>query len=616
MGMTMGMKARWRRARSGARWLGRACALAVLPGCIVGGAGQPEGPGRLSKPIVEFPSLGALAEIERMPAPPPDVPAGEIPAAGWSIDPQGAALRPDEPWQPSGPWDAAFAADASQARARLRLTKAMACVARETGRFLLETHAPPPDVLQQFQIAACGAIVPQVATRWISGEIPDRITEEQALGRWRSQLKTDLLADIAPDLPSDLPAQSAAQGTDAGFWFGRAHGHALALIVHAAPRARWKTLAFTPDAQGNVTLEGELTEAADYILGYANQGRFGVEKCTLDPGVARPHFRAICPIAKDDTTAWIQLLSAAPKRVLATPFAQILIRRSADQPLVFEAQTYGEAHPVSTPADFSKAIVEQLNAVRKQAGFQPVQLSPAESARAGRLAGHYFSDAFSPDRGPQADRVALGLLAGWQMEGLIRDGLFFARLAPRVRDAGQWLTQALIAPMGRATLLARDIDAISLGSVFLSQPDGLGAVVTGYRLYHGDDHSADVRQLYARLLAGRRRLGLKMPARLGGMDGVMRLALQRVQAGTSGSSQALQTVLDQGVTRFGAGMRGYVMETTSLDALQIPDEIISLPNLYFEIGVGHYRAPGAAWGQMVILVVFADERDRAGMQAI
>jgi hypothetical protein len=252
-------------------------------------------------------------------------------------------------------------------------------------------------------------------------------------------------------------------------------------------------------------------------------------------------------------------------------------------------------------------VVSSLNEVRVHGGLRPVQLAPAESARATRLAGHYFATALGRSGGTQeSDEIALGLLAGWQIEGLIRDGLFTSSLAPHTHDAAQWLDAALTSPVGRAALLAPEIEALALGTVLLSQPDGLGAVVTGYRLYHGDDHSDDVKRLYARLLIARQRLGLGMPFRLEGMQHVMQTEFARIQSGQWQSRQALQAALDQAVHRFGSSMRGYVIETTSLDAFEIPEDLVRRKNLYFEIGVGHYRAPGAAWGQMVILVVFAD----------
>ena len=261
-------------------------------------------------------------------------------------------------------------------------------------------------------------------------------------------------------------------------------------------------------------------------------------------------------------------------------------------------------------------MVAGLNDVRIQAGLRPVQLAAAESARAMRLADHFFAATLA--RGissEESDEIALGLLAGWQLEGLIRDGRFTSMLAPHTRDVARWLDAALTSPISRAALLAPEIEAVSLGTVLFPQNQGLGAVVTGYRLYHGDDHSTDVKQLYARLLTARKPLGLGMPMRLADMQEQMKTNLARLQAGEWQSKDALQASLDAAVRRFGASMRGYVIEATSLDAFQIPEELVRHRNLYFEIGVGHYRAPGAAWGQLVILVIFA-EMDRPPTQEI
>lgn len=598
-----------RRSKGLSGWVAAAVAGSVVLGggasCVAPGsrsAGQLSqtsgSPGRVSRPVVEFPSPESLSRLESQPAVPPTIDTGAMPADGWRMNADDVAVDPGEAFQPRNAWEVAFATDAAQERPQVRLTRALACVAREMGRFMLDARAQPPEPLLHFMIAACGAVVPTVGSFWLSGDVPASVTDDQVLAQWRGQIKKDVLPHLAGD------------ATDAGFWFGRGHQRAIAIMIHAVARVQWKTLSMTPDAQGNAILEGELRAAAEYIQGWSNQGRYGVAPCAFDPSIARPRFRATCAMAKDDTTAWVQLMAAPPRHVLASSVAQILLRRAPGQPLVFETPAYSDARPVHAAGDFSDAILIALNAVRAQAGLRPVQRSIAESARASRLAGHFFADAQQDVE--QGDRIALGLLAGWQVEGLIRDGHFTASLSPHTHDAGQWLNQALSAPIGRATLMNPDVDTVSLGTVVLDRPDALGAVVTGYRLYQGDDHSADVKRLYGRLLTARRRLGLGMPSRLGGMDRVINLELARVKAGLDGSAQALQATLNQGVSKFGAGMRGYVIETTSLDAFEIPEAVVRRPNLFFEFGVAHYRAPGAAWGQLVILVIFADPDNHGG----
>jgi hypothetical protein len=68
---------------------------------------------------------------------------------------------------------------------------------------------------------------------------------------------------------------------------------------------------------------------------------------------------------------------------------------------------------------------------------------------------------------------------------------------------------------------------------------------------------------------------------------------------------ALRASLEEAAGRnVGAAMRGIVVEATSLDALEIPPQVLARPGLQLEIGVTHYKPPGAAWAQFVIVVVY------------
>jgi hypothetical protein len=88
------------------------------------------------------------------------------------------------------------------------------------------------------------------------------------------------------------------------------------------------------------------------------------------------------------------------------------------------------------------------------------------------------------------------------------------------------------------------------------------------------------------------------------MDEVLRHELGRVQAGSSTPRSALQEALNRATSHFEVSTQGIVVETTSLDALEIPPQVLSQSDLRLEIGVTHYKPPGAAWAQLVIVVVF------------
>ena len=130
------------------------------------------------------------------------------------------------------------------------------------------------------------------------------------------------------------------------------------------------------------------------------------------------------------------------------------------------------SHPVTDAAAFAPAVIAGLNATRIQAGLPPVRLAEAQSATAVRVARQYFAASLgasglgdiTPAGLEDINTIALGLLAGWQVAGTIRDGIFFSAVVPHTRDAGRWVDSALSMPIGRNALMAPEIEEVALGS--------------------------------------------------------------------------------------------------------------------------------------------------------
>jgi hypothetical protein len=564
----------------------------ALPICLALALGACSG-GAASRPAVEFPGPEKLAEIERQPAPAPKVTEGAVPEGGWTVE-VAASPSSAEPWTPGTSWERAVAEAMAAAGKRPPLTTAMSCVARETGRYVLQSGKAPPMALRTFITGACGSMAPQIGLLDLGGQVPATVTDDQLLAQWKGQ--------IAKDLVGGLPAGAS----EAGFAFQRRDGKVMALLAYAQLRAEIQPLVPVPGDGGQITIAGRLTEEAQYIAGYANQGRFGVNACYVDPTVPRPRFSITCTLAEEDTTTRIDLVFAQPKRVLAIPFAHLLVRKPDATQLVYQDTTPAGGRPIASAAEFAPAALAALNDVRAQAGMRPVRLASAQSAAAGRVAGHFFS-AMAGDGSPeQVDTIALGMLAGWQVAGgMIRDASFAATLVPGTRDVGRWLATTLEMPLARSALLADEIEEVAFGPVSLSEPEALGAMVVGYRFHHGHDHRADIRRLLTRAVLARRQRKLSEPKRLG-LEAAMKAELDRVHTGKTTPADALQSLLEAGVGSFSQNMRGLLLETTSLDALEIPAEVLTQPTLHLEIGVTHHRPPGAAWAQLVILVVFVD----------
>lgn len=570
-------------------WIG----LMPVVGCAASVGSYPP-----ARPVAEFTSPAALTAIAQRPAELPSIPK-TAPIDLWQIE---RAPPPDSaqlPWQPKLPWETTFAEIAASVQRPPRLTLAMSCIAAELGRFYLVHQANADASIRRFLIGGCGALTPNVQVEYFTGQAPAGLSDAQVSASMGDHIRPELLKRLSSDVDT------------AGFWFGRHDDQVVGYLAIGHDEAQIKPFSLAPSAEGEVVIEGRLNQPAQYIEAYINDGSAAVRMCDTDLSVTRPSFHFICRPAAHDETAWIQMVYAPPGHMLATEFAQALVRRSSDTRLSYGVVRYADPAPVASPEEFQRVVIQQLNLVRKMARLPAVTLAAAESASATKLAPYYFSAAFGGADPKQAEQIALGLLAGWDVGGMIRGASLMSSLTPTL-DAGRWLTAALETPVGRYTLLAPDIEQIACGPMVLSQVGAIGAVVTGYRFHHGIDHTGDVNMLLTRVVETRRRMGLPAPKRLGAIAAAMTEQLAAVREDRKAPRDALQQVLQRASTSYEMAMKGYVIEASSLDELEIPEDVLRQPVLALDIGVTHHKAQGAAWAQYTILVVYAEfDKNRA-----
>src|SRR5262249_19578812 len=154
--------------------------------------------------------------------------------------------------------------------------------------------------------------------------------------------------------------------------------------------------------------------------------------CEVNPAVALPRFSIVCPVATDDEVAWVSVSALPPGRVLGTPLIEMLVWPSGTPGKVYAKL----ARPAAGAAGASaQEIVQEINRVREEAKLPPLRLSDQESLTASRLAPHYFAPANAGGSADTSDKIALGLLAGWEVDGTIRSGHF---VSTQVSDAGSW----------------------------------------------------------------------------------------------------------------------------------------------------------------------------------
>jgi hypothetical protein len=567
-------------------------ARVLLIGVVVLSGACATVPGPPSQPVAQFPPQAALAAVEARPVELPSVPTVDVPGEGWSIDPALAPMTADEAWQPAGPLEGAFAAALAEAKRPARVTKALGCAAHEIGRFALAHGAAPPEVLQRVVDAACSVFAPSIGFQSLRAKVSAQVSDEAVLEHFGDQIGAKLLARVPQD------------AVEIGFAVARAKGELIAIADFDVVPVDLEPSTIVPDANGDVVVSGRLRGDAAYFAGLINQGSYGVRACAVDPTVGRPRFRVTCHVAPEDDTAWMEVLYAPPGTALALPIAQILARRDLTKPVSLRVPTFPGSKPVADPAAFRAAVLEGLNATRTRAGMKPVRLADAQSDAAARVARQYFAAALGAGGAADMNTVALGLLAGWNVQGTIRGATFFAALLPATREVARWLDFALTMPVGRDALLQADVEEIALGPAFLRAPDGIGALVTGYRLQHGEDHAADVASILLRITEARAARGLSTPKTLPGYDAAITEELGAVKRGEENPYQALQASLDRAVRRYQSSMRGVVVEAITPDTFEIPAALLAQPNLQLAIGAAHYKPPGAAWAQLVIVIVY------------
>jgi hypothetical protein len=230
----------------------------------------------------------------------------------------------------------------------------------------------------------------------------------------------------------------------------------------------------------------------------------------------------------------------------------------------------------------------------------PLSLAPQQSIENTRLAGTLIESMIGDDDAV-ANRAAIGLMAGWDVKGLIRNGNFFLA-AVGTSDATAWLDFALELPIGRSSLLDPGMRQVAIGPAIPPGGGALGAAVTAYALFETDDHVAETTRFFQRIAAARTARGLPAPARVQGL-GEMDAELGRVAREGAAPMDALQATMQVAVARTGQGVHGYTLETNDLDQVDVPAALLTPGPLRMMIGVTHHRAEGAAWGQYVVMIV-------------
>ncbi|WP_394827602.1 hypothetical protein [Pendulispora albinea] len=574
------------------RWGGPIVAAFLAVGSAACGGAQTV---EASRPAAVFPTRAEIEAIPEKKVTPAAFDMNNVQVESWSYASSGGST--DVPYEDASPWTGALT-DAMRVapRARVRLSSALRCAAEQVARFELKHGRPPSESWRRFTMARCGSASPLGSTFAWTNDVPQGAPEALLADGFR-KAAAPVLAQVFGTVNEPMAAGLSVVREGARLAVG------IVLARDGVQIDSGQGGKLRADGRRRVSVRGVLRSGeAEAIFGLVNRGKYGVAECINERGVAPPYFAFTCEMAEGDTWAWVDVLARKPGRALASGVARVMVAAEGEElPAEYVApRGSGPPMPVRTTAEFRKVLVEGLNRVRAAGRLAPLVLSAEQSATSERLAGVLLDNEVSHEN--MADRAAIGLLAGWNVRGLIRSGWLFAAAQPSTRDAMVWLDFALERPLGRLTLLDPRARIIAVGAGMPETVEALGAVVTTYSLFDNPDHSAEAEHVFAWIAAERAKAGLSAPVRLMNVPWLAEEAAL-VRAEKKAPMAVLNDVLADVASRLPTGrVQGFVFETIDVDRLQLPKELLDPGPVRIAVEVTHHRAPGAAWGQYVVYV--------------
>ena len=541
----------------------------------------------------KFPSQQELERIEGTPPPVAIFDQDLRRVDDWSVETEGPRRIEARSWTQRDAWGELLEAAIRETEGGVTPTRAMHCAASEFARLALEQGGRPDTALHRFLIAACNASVANVSFRSLRGEVPASRTDDEIFEAWRDQAFTMVRDEAAAPL-----------GSVVGIAFVRHEGQAALYVARGRPLAAFEPVETSLSLGEALELRGRILGPADSITAAINRGYYEAALCESIGDVSPPAFHFRCEPDMADESAWVSLSFAPPDRLLGKRALDVLVWTRGHSDRVFRRFDYTEARPLVDPAEFSQTFLETLNEVRKRAGRRAVTLDPTQSETATRVAPHYFAAVLGEGEETVADLAALGLIAGWDVEGDIREGGFSSVAIPQTDDVAALVSGMLEAPLTRMTILDPDVERIALGpdQTLAGDIPVLATVVATYSLFSEGAKRAEAEALFARLTEERRAHEQQAPERLVRIWSDAMHSADEVRHGKD-PNFALEDLMEDSVETLSLGVSGWYAETSEIEDFEFPEDFLTTPRLGVAIGVSHRVAPDEAWGRYFVLIV-------------
>ncbi|MCP5066365.1 MAG: hypothetical protein GY946_07330 [bacterium] len=532
-----------------------------------------------------FPKASTLDAIAARPAPDTSASMREAPLAvsTWQLEgpfPDGAGASA---LASGGELESGVGARIKAGRPGVTLTRGMQCFAREYGRFL-GAHGKRPQLdLQAYMAGRCGVVSANqaVTLMLLDASEPLPPVDDGAI---------DTVVNSIPD---------TAGGGELGAWLGSGDKHHVLVSAFGTPRVDLSRVERGPST---VQIAGKVLGATGWLRGHATVGALGFSTCEPTPGsTARlPAFDLSCVVDDSDPSAAIDMLAGAPDAILGDRVLNLVV------PL---ADAVSSTYKVATMAGDTErgGLVAQLNAVRAGLSLPALVDVPAQSEIARALLPHYFAAISTADQ-QTADDIALGLMAGWRVEGPIRDAGFASFIGRRGDHTPSLLAELIYFPSTRSTLLNPEATKLALATVDDRQSTVTAGYVTTYTLFEDRRYVRYEKALLDELDRQRAGKGIGPVERVGGpnTDKELDPTMTKLSKGEITPADGMDRALSAYATKLQREFRGYTLGTMVIDGWMpsFPADLLETEKVAVTARLGYYTAESTSWGQYVVYLIY------------
>lgn len=554
-----------------------------------------------------FPTPTKIQQIIDLPSPSAHEMFGERPALvdRWSIAAELPYTIGERGYEGHNPTSRIAITTLSNDPDERRLTGGMTCYAQELGRFWLQHRGGMPHDIDLFVRARCAVATARTYEHFLHIALEPDDDPERFLG------DIHLISKMVTDTP---------KGSLLGVWGGSDQSSAVIAMVVGTPQldiepASMIAQKITGQQESTVRFvvspRKKLNRAIDTLEGYTTKGPRGYNKCRskLEGSKKNKKYLFECPVDETSYYTLVELVATEQKRILGQTTFSAMFATKRDYLLPFyEAPRIADSTTSDDRFD-TISYARHLNDLRSQDKLNPLDIDTDQSSIISRLLPHYLAGQRAGDYA-LVDDVALSMMAGWGISGLIRS----ADLSSSYQHS-QWTFRrafeaAKLSPLHRAVVFDPDNRSAGLGVLDNKNYQARASVVVGFSFFNKSNYRREEELLVEVLDKRRKRRRLPPVRRVADADLVKTLqeAASNIREGKTTPSIQSGDLPVHFEFRTGYEYEPWVTLTSSLDPwmFEFPPELV---NRYANVEVGlfvtHYRPQGLPWGSYVVFLLFS-----------